>query len=385
MGDKMLGCYLKKITKALPKDSFYTEEFYEFLKPKISDELFETLIGLNVAKRYSVVKNYPQFIDGKTHLELNESTVELGYKAATQCLDETGLHENDVGLFICATNASDRILPGSASEILARLNPRISPSVPHLNIQGMGCSSLLKSVETASWFLKANPNKYVLVVISEGQTPLAPQVNGGRYFSFKEINESRMPAEEKLINKRRTETVIQSLLFGDGAIAMVLSAHDGAFAFDAIHHLTNREPTDPLLLTMNEGGSRFPYVSHQTLRPSYNMSEQVPLKGIYYSKTTVDAVLNDKTSPHNNIENFDHYFIHTGSQKILKGVCKNLGVLSDSPKTDIAFSTLRNHANVSSASVGLMVHQSISSLKGSALIVSFGVGFSATAGTIRSV
>src|SRR5256886_8585843 len=91
---------------------------------------------------------------------------------------------------------------------------------------------------------------------------------------------------------QRTETtlVIQSMLFGDGAVALLLGTdQQGKPAFGPISHLTNDSPDDVNLLTMT-GNSSHPALNG---KPQYFMRAAVPTRGAHYAVTTVNDVLQD--------------------------------------------------------------------------------------------
>ncbi len=79
------------------------------------------------------------------------------------------------------------------------------------------------------------------------------------YFGFREI--LRLRKEQKLdpeqFEQQRLDTtfVIQSMLFGDGAVALLVGSEEGKPAFGPISHLTNDEPNDMNLLTMVSNSS----------------------------------------------------------------------------------------------------------------------------------
>ena len=79
-------------------------------------------------------------------------------------------------------------------------------------------------------------------------------------------------------------------------------------------------PTDMNLLTMVNNSS------HEFLkgRPQYFMQPSVPNRGAHYAVTTVKSVLQHPESPVSNLTEVDDCLIHTGSKKILDGVCSQL-------------------------------------------------------------
>ncbi|XXT15035.1 hypothetical protein WME94_32785 [Sorangium sp. So ce429] len=86
----------------------------------------------------------------------------------------------------------------------------------NLSLQGQGCSPLLKAVDTARWYLQANPDRGVLIVCMESTTAMSQPLTAPRYLSFKE---ACTPDEVQ-----RTVDVLHGFLFADGAVALLLQA-----------------------------------------------------------------------------------------------------------------------------------------------------------------
>jgi 3-oxoacyl-[acyl-carrier-protein] synthase-3 len=189
--------------------------------------------------------------------------------------------------------------------------------------------------------------------------------------------------EEKLngadFENQRMDTtfVIQSMLFGDGAVALLIGQEEGKPAFGPISHLTNDEADDVNLLTMTANSS------HPLLkgRSQYFMRPNVPNRGAHYAVATVNQVLADPASPVSSLNQVDDCMIHTGSKKILDGVCSQLHLERDSEKVHGSYEVLKHYGNLSSASTGFMLAEK-EEWNGPTMVVGFGVGFAASAGVM---
>jgi 3-oxoacyl-[acyl-carrier-protein] synthase-3 len=249
-------------------------------------------------------------------------------------------------------------------------------------MQAQGCSVLLKSIEVAQWYLAANPGQLAMVLMAEAHTPYVAPLLRDEYYGFREI--LRLRKEQKLdeaqFEQKRLDTtfVIQSMLFGDGAVALLVGNEEGKPSFGPISHLTNEETADVDLLTMNSNSS------HEFLkgRPQYFMRSSVPARGAHYAVTTVKNVLQHPDSPVSTLGQVDDCLIHTGSKKILDGVCSQLHLEKDSTKVQGSYEVLKNYGNLSSASTGFMLAEK-NDWKGPAMVVGFGVGFTASAGIMN--
>jgi 3-oxoacyl-[acyl-carrier-protein] synthase-3 len=258
----------------------------------------------------------------------------------------------------------------------------LSRSLRTINMQAQGCSVLLKSIEVAQWYLAANPAQLAIVVMAEAHTPLVAPLISDEYSGYREL--SRMRKEQKLdcdqFQQQRLDTtfVVQSMLFGDGAVALLIGNEEGKPAFGPISHLTNDQPNDMNLLTM-VSNSTHPLLKG---RPQYFMQPNVPARGAHYAVTTVNNVLSHPDSPVSDLHEVDDCLIHTGSKKILDGVCSQLNLHPDSTKVHGSYKILQRYGNLSSASTGFMLAEK-GEWSGPAIVVGFGVGFTASAGIMH--
>jgi 3-oxoacyl-[acyl-carrier-protein] synthase III len=364
-----------------PKHVFKTTELVGSLMHKLSPELINTINSLGVDQRYSTLENYPEFLRGKPR-HATSSTTELGVKATRRCLQEWGGDPARVGLLVAATNTPDQMLPCLASEVMGQTHGVLSRSLRTVSMQSQGCSVLLKSIEVAQWYLAANPGKLALVLMSESHTPYVAPLLRDEYSGFREL--LRLRRERKLnpeqFEQQRLDTtfVIQSMLFGDGAVALLVGSEEGKPAFGPISHLTNDHPSDLNLLTMVSNSSH-PFLEG---RPQYFMQPSVPNRGAHYAITTVKNVLQHPDSPVSDLEQVADCLIHTGSKKILDGVCSQLDLCPESSKVHGSYRVLANYGNLSSASTGFMLAEKHEWV-GPTMVVGFGVGFTASAGIMN--
>ncbi|HEY5402242.1 MAG TPA: hypothetical protein VIK24_05210, partial [Pyrinomonadaceae bacterium] len=105
----------------------------------------------------------------------------------------------------------------------------------------------------------------------------------------------------------------------------------------------------------------------------------VPTRGAHYAVTTVKNVLNHPDSPVSDLDQVDDCLIHTGSKKILDGVCSQLDLCPASSKVHGSYKVLQQYGNLSSASTGFMLAEK-NDWTGPTMVVGFGVGFAASAG-----
>src|SRR6476620_11092736 len=293
-----------------PKHVFNTSELVGSLMHKLSPELINTINTLGVDQRYSTIENYPDFLCGKQKHETS-STTKLGVDATKRCIQEWGGDPSRIGLLVAATNTPDQMLPCLASEVIGKTHGVLSRSLRTVSMQAQGCSVLLKSIEVAQWYLAANPGQLAIVVMSEAHTPYVAPLLRGEYFGYRELarlrKERRTGADEFAQQRLDTTFVVQSMLFGDGAVALLVGTEEGKPAFGPISHLTNDQPNDMNLLTM-VSNSTHPFLKG---RPQYFMQPSVPARGAHYAVTTVKSVLKHPDSPVSDLAQVDDCLIHT--------------------------------------------------------------------------
>jgi 3-oxoacyl-[acyl-carrier-protein] synthase III len=364
-----------------PQHSFKTSELVAALMHKLSPELINTINSLGVDQRYSTLENYPEFLSGKP-LSATSSTTQLGVDATRKCIEQWQGDPSKIGLLIAATNTPDQMLPCLASEVMGKTHGLLSRSLRTVSMQAQGCSVLLKSIEVAQWYLAANPGRMAMVLMAEAHTPYVAPLLRNDYYGFRELLRTRKDHDfnEDYFEQQRLDTtfVIQSMLFGDGAVALLVGSEEGKPAFGPISHLTNEEMEDVNLLTMTSNSSH-PFLKG---RPQYFMRSTVPARGAHYAVTTVKKVLEHPDSPVSDLSQVDNCLIHTGSKKILDGVCSQLDLDTDSAKVHGSYEVLKNYGNLSSASTGFMLAEK-HDWKGPAMVVGFGVGFTASAGIMN--
>jgi 3-oxoacyl-[acyl-carrier-protein] synthase-3 len=366
---------------SVPRNVFKTTELVSSLMHKLSPELINTISTLGVDQRYTTLENYPDFLCGKPKIATS-STTELAVAATTSCINEWGGDPNRIGLLIAATNTPDQMLPCLASEIMGRTHGLLSRSLRTVSMQAQGCSVLLKSIEVAQWYLAVNPGQLAIVVMSESHTPYVAPLMRDEYSGYRELirrrKEHRLDPDQFEQQRQDTTFVIQSMLFGDGAVALLLGTEEGKPAFGPISHLTNDAPNDMNLLTMVRSSS------HPLLKgkPQYFMQPSVPTRGAHYAVTTVRNVLQHPDSPVTDLAEVDDCLIHTGSKKILDGICTQLDLQPESAKVNGSYKVLERYGNISSASTGFMLAAK-NEWSGPAMLVGFGVGFTASAGIMN--
>ena len=123
-----------------------------------------------------------------------EDAIDLGFEAAKKALAKSGIEPNELDLIIAASSAPPQLYPAIACHIQSRLG--IETDIPAFDLTA-ACSGLIYGMQVAKGFINSGIYKNVLIVATD---------NNSRYMDWSD---------------RST-----SILFGDGAGAMVLTASE---------------------------------------------------------------------------------------------------------------------------------------------------------------
>ncbi|MEU4526391.1 3-oxoacyl-ACP synthase III family protein [Amycolatopsis sp. NPDC024027] len=144
------------------------------------------------------------------------SLADLGVRAADQAMAAAGVGASDIDLIVMATSMPDRLLPTTAGEIAARLN---TGPIPVHQLQS-GCTGAVQALDLAHQALLAGAGRTALVL---GGDVCAKHVDLG-------LDYGRLPPAE----------MVNAVLFGDGAGAVVLGTGTDFPASPMLHHVLVR-------------------------------------------------------------------------------------------------------------------------------------------------
>ena len=357
------------IAAQLPTPRWTTQELLEAAENRFTDKLRDMLARLGVNSRHSVLANYPAVLFKGAEPELAVAGSVLATQAAREAIEKAGIDPEEIGLVLGVTSSPSRLLPSLVCDLFVHM-PELRRDTPNLSIEYMGCSAIAKAVDCARWFLACQPDKYVLVCFMDAITPLSPPLPE-TYAHFSEVSS---PQE-----RQQTVNAMHGLLFGDASVAMLLSAHAPGPSFGPIVHLTNATACDAELGTVPDGGSDIPVV--RGARREYTLSPDVTPRGTFYATSTVAQVLAQQDRV-KDPKDTTRLLMHTGSERILDGLCQEFGVSPQSPVVASSYRVLRDYGNTIGCSVPLMLADPEPWPEGDALMVAFGLSFSCGAGVM---
>jgi 3-oxoacyl-[acyl-carrier-protein] synthase-3 len=239
-----------------------------------------------------------------------EKTSDLAVAAARAALSDAGIDAGELDMIICATTTPDESFPATATVVQSRLGMAHGAA---FDLQAV-CSGFIYGMAVADSMIKTGAANTILLIGAETMSRLLDW------------------------NDRTT-----SVLFGDGAGAIVLQAHDGIGTNADQGILNTRLFSDGRLHDMlyADGG-----VSSTQTTGKLRMQGKEVFK---HAVTNIAAaIMASAEASHIPVTEIDWFVPHQANQRILDGTARKLGI---DPSRVI--STVALHGNTSAASVPL--------------------------------
>ncbi len=249
-----------------------------------------------------------------------ELTSDLGIKASKSALIRSGIDPIDIDLLICATATPDRTFPSTAVRIQHDIGMTKGAA---FDVQAV-CSGFVYAMATADNFIRTGQSKRALVV-------------GAETFS-------------RILDWEDRGTCV---LFGDGAGAVVLEAHNQQGTNDDRGILANRLRSDGRfeeLLYVDGGPSSTRTTGYLRMNGREVFRHAVQKISGVIEETLLASGLS--------ADDIDLFVPHQANSRILDGIAKKLGV---DPEKIIK--TLDRHGNTSAASIPLALNQAFETHK----------------------
>lgn len=278
----------------------------------------------------------------------DETAIDLGFEAAKNAIEKSGIKVEDIDMVIAASSAPPQLYPAIACHIQSRLG--IPNYAPAFDITA-ACSGLIYGLQLARGLIGTGLYKNILIVATD---------NNSRLLDWTD---------------RST-----SVLFGDGAGAMVVTvAEDGV--------------DDILSLDIRADGSIGEYIymdmPGQTcplLEPATQKDCHIKMNGkeVYKFVVTVLPKYIEKVLADANMkaEEVDYLIPHQANQRIIEAMQSRLGY--DDSKV---ISNIQYYGNTSAASIPIALAESVEKgkvkLGSTAILCGFGAGMTWGAAIVR--
>jgi len=269
----------------------------------------------------------------------DESAFELGVDAAKNALAKSNISPEDIELIIVATSAPSQLYPAMGCRIQAALG--IPNNIPAFDITA-ACTGLIYALSIARGYIASGMYKNILIVATDNNSKLLDWSD-------------------------RT----CSILFGDGAGAMVVTAsEDGVDDIISIDIKSDGSIGD--IIQFNLAGKNCPLVEPNTEKPQFiTMNGKEVYRFVarvlpeYVEKLVANAGLKN--------EDIDYLIPHQANLRIIQAVQERLGYSDDKVVTNI-----EKYGNTSAASIPLALVESVEQgkvkLGSTAILTGFGAG-----------
>lgn len=244
-----------------------------------------------------------------------ENTVDLAERAVRPAIEAAGIDIQDIDLIVLATTTPDQVFPATACLLQRRLEIH---GCPAFDIQAV-CTGFVYALDVADKFIRTESAKCALVV-------------GAETFS-------------RIIDWTDRGTCV---LFGDGAGAVIVQAHDAPGIISSHLHADGQYTS---LLEVPAGVSQ----SYDKVR---NGQAYVRMGGSEVFKVAVNTLgqIVDETLAANNMQKSDVTWLvpHQANIRIIAATARKLGM-----SMDHVVVTVDRHGNTSAASIPLAFDEAV--------------------------
>ena len=267
-----------------------------------------------------------------------ENAIDLGFQAAQNAIDKSGINPETIDLIIAASSAPPDLYPAIGCHIHKRLG--IKKHIPAFDITA-ACSGLIYALSIAKAYIASGMYKTILLVATD---------NNSRLLDWTD---------------RST-----SILFGDGAGAMVVTAsEDGADDIIAID--IKADGNHGYLIELPLTGKNCPLVEpNEYQKPGIKMNG----KGVYVfvAKVLPQYVEELISNAGLKADDIDYLIPHQANMRIIQAVQERLGYSDEKVVSNIKY-----YGNTSAASIPIALAEGVE--KGKVKLPSIGVlcGFGA--------
>lgn len=269
----------------------------------------------------------------------NEDALSLGIEAAKKALDKSNIKTEDIELIIVASSAPPQLYPAIGCRIQAALG--IPNNIPAFDITA-ACSGLIYALSIARGYIASGMYKNILLVATD---------NNSRLLNWED----------------RT----CSILFGDGAGAMVVTAsEDGVDDIISIDIRSDGSIGD--IIQLNLQGKNCPLVEQ---REEGHQFIQMNGKEVYrfVARVLPEYVENLIADAGMKAEDIDYLIPHQANLRIIQAVQERLGYSDEKVVTNIKY-----YGNTSAASIPLALVEGVEKgnvkLGSTAILTGFGAG-----------
>lgn len=286
-------------------------------------------------------------IEQRHYADPGQGSAALGMIAAEDALKAAGRDKKEIDGVIFATMTPDHFFPGNGPVLQARMG--LPESIPTFDIRQQ-CSGFLYALDLADSLIRSGKHRCLLVIGGDVHTPFMPWQNGWDITIGREDRQVT-PEEYAANTKIRALTV----LFGDGAGAVVVEAGDG----DDRGFLMSRLYTDgsniEALYVKGVGFRHRPFVDKEEIDNGDTIpvmeGREVFKQAVSRMPAAVRAVCDDAGVK---VGDLDLLLIHQANLRIVEGVAKHLGLPPEKVPHNI-----ERYGNTTAGTLPILYHECV--------------------------
>lgn len=277
-------------------------------------------------------------IEERRIAEPEESTSDLGTKAALKAIENAGINKDDIDLVLVATTTPDYLVTSTAGIIQAKLD---LGKVPAFDIQA-ACSGFLYALSTAKAFVTSGLYKNVLLVAAEKMSAFTDYTDRGT-----------------------------CILFGDGASACIISTQAKGLKIGEV--LLGADGCEHELIIIPAGGAKIP-TTDKTVQEKQHFFKMQGREVFKHAVRRMNSIAEECLAK-SNLQTSDIAWLvpHQANWRILLAMAKQFEI----PEERV-FKTVHKYGNTSASSVPIALDELLQSgktVKGdNLLLVAFGAG-----------
>ena len=268
-----------------------------------------------------------------------QNAIDLGLEASQRAIEKAKMNPDDIDLIIAASSAPPDLYPAIACHIHKRLG--IEKQIPAFDITA-ACSGLIYALSIARAYIASGMYKNILLVATDNNSRLVDWTDRGT-----------------------------SILFGDGAGAMVVTQSDDGVD-DIIAIDIKADGNFGNLIELSFDGKNCPLVEQYEEKPK---GIRMNGRGVYtfVAKILPHYVEELISNAGLKAEDIDYLIPHQANIRIIQAVQERLGYSDDKVVTNIKY-----YGNTSAASIPIALAESVEKgnvkLGTTAVLCGFGAG-----------
>lgn len=285
-------------------------------------------------------------VEQRHYVDPGQGSSDLGIMAAEAALAAAGRTKDDIDAIVFATMTPDYFFPGNGPVLQARMGFR--ESIPTFDIRQQ-CSGFLYGLDLADALLRSGKYRRILLIGSDVHSPFMPWHNG--WDTTIGLSDRQVTPEEYAAN---TAIRDRTVLFGDGAGAVIIEGSDGESGLLATRLFTNGSNIGALFVP-GVGFRHRPYVDHRQI----DASEFIPvMEGREVFKQAVskmpEAVREVCADAGVETSAIDMLLIHQANLRIVEAVAKQLGLPAEKVPHNI-----ERYGNTTAGTLPILFHECV--------------------------